>query len=389
MTPDLPARLLLRTAVASAALTLGLVALLFHLRERARRDLGLYTALAIGLAAYQGLSIQLDRAPSPGAALARTALGLLLPAAGYLCLISFLGLPLNQLRRVLLLLPLAGLASLVPPGTRSAAPALALAALALLGVELLGALWREARRSRPDAPLLFVATAVLLLAALLEAATSREVLLLPGAEGAFVGPAFLAFTAMALVAVADERRRLVVKATTDLLTGLSNRATFMERARLELARSGRTGEPLAVVMLDIDHFKAVNDRFGHPEGDRVLTGVAQGIQTRIRGIDLAGRYGGEEFVLLLVNVEEADALAAVERIRKGVARLAPPKVPCCVTASAGVAIHHGRFEIAGVEELVKRADAALYRSKEEGRDRTTVEETLLAADPSPAEIRYR
>jgi diguanylate cyclase (GGDEF)-like protein len=180
-----------------------------------------------------------------------------------------------------------------------------------------------------------------------------------------------------------------VKATTDLLTGLSNRATFMERARLELERSGRTGEPLAVVMLDIDHFKAVNDRFGHPAGDRVLAGVAQGIQTRIRGIDLAGRYGGEEFILLLVNVEEADALAAVERIRKGVALLAPPKVPCSVTASAGVAIHHGRFEMARVEELVKRADAALYRSKQEGRDRTTVEDTPLSADPSPAEIRYR
>jgi diguanylate cyclase (GGDEF)-like protein len=389
VTPDLLVRLLFRTAVASAALTLGLVALLFHLRERVRRDLGYYAALAMGLAAYQGLSIQLDRAPSPAGMLARGALGFLLPAAGYLCLVSFLGLPLTRLRRGLLSLPLAGLASLAFQEARSAAPVAAVAALALLGLEILAAIWREARRGRPDAPLLFVATAILLLAALLEAAMGRKILLLPGAEAAFAGPAFLAFTALALVAVANERQRLVVKATTDLLTGLSNRATFMERARLELERSGRTGEPLAVVMLDIDHFKAVNDRFGHPAGDRVLSGVAQGIQTRVRGIDLAGRYGGEEFVLLLVNVEEADALAAVERIRMGVARLAPPKVPCTVTASAGVAIHHGRFEMARVEELVKRADAALYRSKQGGRDRTTVEETPLPADPSPAEIRYR
>jgi diguanylate cyclase (GGDEF)-like protein len=142
-------------------------------------------------------------------------------------------------------------------------------------------------------------------------------------------------------------------------------------------------------MLDIDHFKAVNDGFGHPAGDRVLSGVAQSIQTTIRGIDVAGRYGGEEFVLLLVDVDEEAAVVAVERIRKAVAQAVPPKVPCAVTASAGVAIHHGRFEVARVEELVKRADAALYRSKQEGRDRTTVEETPLSADPSPAEIRYR
>jgi PleD family two-component response regulator len=90
-----------------------------------------------------------------------------------------------------------------------------------------------------------------------------------------------------------------------------------------------------------------------------------------------------------VDVEEEAAMVAVERIRQAVARLSPPRVPCPVTASGGVAIHHGRFEIARVEELLQRADAALYRSKQEGRDRTTVEKTPLSADPSPAEIRYR
>jgi diguanylate cyclase (GGDEF)-like protein len=394
VTPDLSVGLLFRTVVASASATLGLVALLFHLRERARRDLGLYAALAIGLAAYQVLSIVPEQATSPAALAAvkgREVFGMLLPAAGYLCLVSFLGLPLTRFRRALLALPIAGLlATLLLHGpARRFVPFAAGAVLFGLGLEILAALWSEARRRRPDAAVLFLATAILLLAALLEAATQQQILLLPGAGGMFAGPAFLVFSTLLLLAVADERQRLVLRATTDTLTGLHNRPTFMDRARLELERSGRTGEPLALVMLDVDLFKAVNDRFGHPAGDRVLAGVAQSIRTTIRGIDLAGRYGGEEFVLLLVDVEEGAAVVAVERTRQAVAQLSPPRVPCSVTVSAGVAIHHGRFEIAHVEELVKRADGALYRSKQEGRNRTTVEATPLSADPSPAEIRYR
>jgi diguanylate cyclase (GGDEF)-like protein len=394
VTPGFPSQLLFRTAVASATATLGLVALLFHLRERARRDLGFFAALAIGLAAYQVLALAPERLAPSGAlaaAQARSVLGMLLPAAGYLCLVAFLGLPLTRFRQALLGVPLVGLASTLAlhGPARRFVPVAAGAVLFGLGIEILVALWREARRRRPDAAILFLATAILLLAALVEAATSQEILDLPGAEGTFTGPAFLVFTTLVLLAVADERQRLVLRATIDSLTGLHNRATFMDRARLELERSGRTGEPLALVMLDIDHFKAVNDGFGHPAGDRVLSGVAQSIQTTIRGIDVAGRYGGEEFVLLLVDVDEEAVVVAVERIRKAIAQAVPPKVPCAVTASAGVAIHHGRFEVARVEELVKRADAALYRSKQEGRDRTTVEETPLSADPSPAEIRYR
>jgi len=394
VTPDLPVGLLFRTAMASATATLGLVALLFHLRERGRRDLGFYAAMAVGLGAYQVLSIVPDRATSSATLIAlqtRAALGMILPAAGYLFLVSLLDLPLTRLRQALLALPLVGLfATLLLHGPkRRVVPFIAAAILFGLGLEILVALWREARRRRPDAPVIFLATAILLLAALLEAATQHEILVLPGTGGTFAGPAFLVFSTLLLLAVADERRRLVLRATTDPLTGLHNRPTFMDRARLELERSGRTGEPLALVMLDVDHFKAVNDRFGHPAGDRVLAGVAQGIRTTIRGIDLAGRYGGEEFVLLLVDVEEGAAVVAVERIRQAVAQLSSPRVACSVTASAGVAIHHGRFEIASIEELVKRADRALYRSKQEGRDRTTVEETPLSADPSPAEIRYR
>ena len=389
MSPEIPLRLLLRTAAASATATLGLVALLFWVRERARRDLGLYAALALGLALYQALSGLLERTPSTAAAGVRTLLGLLLPAVASFCLASFLGLPPGKLRRALLLLPLCGVALVVLPAARAAVPFLAATALACFSLEILLATWREARRGRPDAPLLFVAAAILFLAALLEGATGQEILLLPGAEGSFVGPAFLVFSTLVLFAVADERRRLVVRATTDLLTTLPNRATFLDRARLELERSGRTGAPLAVVMLDLDHFKTVNDRFGHPAGDRLLAASAQSIQTAIRGIDLPGRWGGEEFVLLLVDVEEAAALAAVERVRKAIGGLAPPRVPCPITVSAGVAIHHGRFEAARVEDLVHRADAALYRSKQDGRDRTTVEETPLSANPSPAEIRYR
>ncbi len=386
--------LLIRTSTAAATATLGFVALFFFMRARGRRDLLFYALLAVGMAVYQGLTLASGTgAGSTGGTLPRlrTILSFLLPAAGYLFLLDFIELSVTGLRRVLLALSGLGLigTAFFFAVTRPFLPSLAGLVLLMLGLELLVALWRKARGRRRDAPVLFLATAILVLAALLEGALDRRIVLLPLEGHSLLGPAFLVFSALVLVSVANEHEELLLRATTDPLTGLHNRATFLERLRREVERSERTGEPLAVVMIDIDHFKGVNDRFGHPAGDRVLAAISQAIGTAIRGIDVAGRYGGEEFALLLIDVEEEAALAAVERTRGAIASLASPRVPVSVTASAGIAVHHGRFARERPEELIGRADRALYRSKQGGRDRSTIDEVTPTGARSPADVRYR
>jgi len=164
---------------------------------------------------------------------------------------------------------------------------------------------------------------------------------------------------------------LTKKATTDGLTGLTNRKAFLERLAVDLARlDGR--HPCGVVMLDIDHFKGVNDSYGHPFGDEVLRSVASVLGKGVRKGDTAGRYGGEEFVLYLHMADGEQAREGAERFRRRIRqiRFAHEGREIAVTASFGVACapHHGQ----GVEELLKRADEALYLSKQRGRDRVTV-----------------
>jgi diguanylate cyclase (GGDEF)-like protein len=142
-------------------------------------------------------------------------------------------------------------------------------------------------------------------------------------------------------------------------------------------------------MLDIDHFKRFNDRYGHQAGDRVLAQAGRAVSGAIRGIDAAGRYGGEEIVLLLVDVEADAAVAAVERVRAAVGEVRLPHAAEPVTVSAGVALHDGAFDRADVAGLIRRADAALYRSKAAGRDRMTLEPLGPDRPSSPAEVRYR
>jgi diguanylate cyclase (GGDEF)-like protein len=381
---DLGPALLVPAASAVAIGTLGLVALLFFLRDRSRRDLLLYALLAAGLATYLGTG--LADGPDPAGRFAAS-LALVLPALAYLLLLRFLDLPHSKGRLALLAVPAAGLVFvlLVSPAAPFAG-AIAASSLVLLGGATLVDL---ARLRRPDGALLFAATAALLLAAFFDAAAARGVLLPGQGPPPLLGPAFLLFTALLLVAVADQGRRLLVRATTDLLTGLPNRATFHERAGRELARSERSGSSLALVMLDIDHFKRFNDRYGHQAGDRVLAAAGRAVSGAVRGIDVAGRYGGEEIVLLLVDVEGDAAVAAVERVRAAVADVRLPHVPESVSASAGVALHAGAFDRADVATLIRRTDAALYRSKAAGRDRTTVEDRGPERPTSPAEVLYR
>ncbi|MCM3876497.1 MAG: GGDEF domain-containing protein [Thermoanaerobaculia bacterium] len=243
-----------------------------------------------------------------------------------------------------------------------------------------------ARGGRGTRAFLFAASSVLALAALAELAARRQVFVAAPLVSP-LGAGFVLFTALLLPRVAEQERRLFTRATTDPLTGLLNRAAFEDRAQAELARAGRTGRSLALAMLDLDRFKSFNDRYGHPAGDAALTAVARAIERTVRGIDAAGRYGGEEFIVLFVEADADAALPALERIRAAVGALGPPRVARPITVSAGVAVHQGLFEKTSFKSLVARADAALYRAKKAGRDRVAVEE--MAPPATPGDVLYR
>lgn len=179
----------------------------------------------------------------------------------------------------------------------------------------------------------------------------------------------LALTTLGLLAAWREEaeRELRRQAQTDGLTGLANRHTFLERAHFALAHAARYGEPLSVVMIDIDHFKQVNDKFGHAAGDAALRALAQGLRSCLRADDLSCRYGGEEFCLLLSRAEAADARRLDERLRAWLAGHARDSGTEPVVYSAGVAVRQAGDK--SVSDLIQRADAALYQAKAGGRGR--------------------
>jgi len=153
--------------------------------------------------------------------------------------------------------------------------------------------------------------------------------------------------------------RLNAQAWTDPLTGAANRRTLSERLDGYLAQAGRSGVPLSIVMLDLDHFKAFNDRRGHQAGDRLLREVTAAWQAELRPSDLLARYGGEEFVAVLPTADETTAVRVADRLRAA--------MPSTETVSAGAACW---TEGESVEQLVAAADRALYAAKAGGRDRT-------------------
>ena len=162
------------------------------------------------------------------------------------------------------------------------------------------------------------------------------------------------------------------QAIRDPLTGLYNRRYLADATERELVRAQRENYPVSLVMIDIDHFKKLNDTYGHPAGDEVLVGLARILREQVRAGDLACRWGGEEFLLLLPNMPVAAAAARVDslRARFGASKTAAGGKELSATLSAGVAAfpQHG----AAALDLIAAADGALYRAKETGRDRVCV-----------------
>jgi diguanylate cyclase (GGDEF)-like protein len=171
------------------------------------------------------------------------------------------------------------------------------------------------------------------------------------------------------LATCVHRKELQRMAHTDALTGLMNRRAFEEVLEQELARSELSGKGVAVMMIDLDHFKRINDAGGHAAGDHALLRVAAGLRAATRRTDLVARWGGEEFTILLHDVADEDAPAIAESLRATIAKLPAVEGEMPMTASIGLAISHPGEPLT---DFLHRCDEALYRSKREGRNQVTI-----------------
>ena len=215
----------------------------------------------------------------------------------------------------------------------------------------------------------------------------------PAATVAAVGVNLTALLLLAYVAmvIAREQRRArdeaVRMSTIDPLTGLSNRGHFFAALEREISRSQRTGRRFCLLMMDLDELKAVNDRYGHFHGDRVLRSVGEVIRSSVRRIDLAARYGGDEFVALLPETDPTGAWVLAEKVRLGVGELAieVDGSPLKTSLSVGVVTHPDDGETA--DELMIKADEAMYASKRAGKDRVMGAPSDAAGAPRRATAR--
>ena len=180
-------------------------------------------------------------------------------------------------------------------------------------------------------------------------------------------------------ALQEANRKLKKMATTDELTGLLNRRALFDELKRDAYRSLREKRPLHIIMLDIDHFKKVNDNYGHQVGDAVLQELARRLKAELRPYDIVGRYGGEEFLIAFINGELNDALTVAERLRFRVCQkpfVISEKISLPVTISLGVADFEPNINtdnekeiMAHLNEAIRMADEALYEAKRLGRNR--------------------
>ncbi len=161
-----------------------------------------------------------------------------------------------------------------------------------------------------------------------------------------------------------------LRAATDSLTGLPNKRAVADTLKRMVAQAARTISPFSLLVLDLDHFKALNDRFGHQVGDQALASVGEALRSALRDSDFAGRNGGEEFAIMLPDTSLTGALAAAEKIRASIADISMAGLDLVITASIGIAIYPDHA--VGSERLERLADAALFVAKRSGRNRVEV-----------------
>lgn len=165
--------------------------------------------------------------------------------------------------------------------------------------------------------------------------------------------------------LSQANRHLIVRSSTDQLTGLCNRSSFFEQLELRVWNAQRRRVPFVLAMIDLDHFKSINDQFGHPAGDVVLRETGDLLSHCFRGSDLAARYGGEEFIVYIQSPELEPALGALERFRSRVSVHPFPEIGRPVTCSIGATLVQPDLSL---DEAVNLADGQLYRAKHEGRN---------------------
>jgi diguanylate cyclase (GGDEF)-like protein len=172
-------------------------------------------------------------------------------------------------------------------------------------------------------------------------------------------------------------------ATTDGLTSTLNRARFLALGQRELERAEQLGQGLAVLMLDIDHFKMVNDRYGHLAGDEALRHFVAQLRTGVRGIDLLGRLGGEEFAIALPGISSEAALQVAERVRVRVATTPLVHGAHTIQLTVSIGVATARPVDRTLEQILARADARLYAAKNGGRDRVVAVDEPAAPAHEP------
>ena len=168
------------------------------------------------------------------------------------------------------------------------------------------------------------------------------------------------------------REQLRVQATHDSLTGLLNRSAVLEAVEKEVARSQRESSRMAVVMGDIDHFKKINDTYGHAAGDAILRATAHRMRAAVRPYDVVGRYGGEEFLIVAPGCKEHEAAELAERLRKCVSQEVSCGSACTIAPTMSFGIAVPTTQLQGASQLLAAADEALYSAKKRGRNRVEI-----------------
>ncbi|HYN42806.1 MAG TPA: diguanylate cyclase [Thermoanaerobaculia bacterium] len=368
-----------RAFLAAAFAALGLFSLFFFLRDRGQADFLYFFLTTTGTAifivswlsfwAVSGLPLTfLFRVGHAGM--------FAVPAMTLLLFLKFFERPLARGHIALLAAQGAGtVACLLWPRADDLyylLPA-AIALGAIAAADVVFHLAVAARRRAPHSRLVLGATLLAIAAATFDGAGVLGLGIGTSIDFALSGPACFVLMSCFLASMADRLARLRLPASTDPLTGLANRAVLFDRLSLEIARAKRHGHPVALGIVDLDSFKPFNDRYGHVAGDRLLVAVGRALLDSIRDTDLAARFGGDEFVVLLPEADATQAVACLERIRLRIARARVAGAEEGDTASAGIAVFDPTVRASvSVSAWLRQADAALYAAKAAGRNRVLV-----------------